>query len=581
MAYQKAGAFEGFETFTNEFKMVLKMHLCIIFICAFLQFFVLYALWDIKDYNNRLMIGWYKASLAAPMPFDVRVSIPLYEGGQQAAVAKDIVRDLAFKEFASKQNRKYIATVLWSFLVYLFYPMIVIYFRRRAQTQAEKAHVRGSRLIDPGKYEKLVKNHKEKTDLPFGLVNMPVDAETKHLFIVGKTGCGKTNSINHIIERLRDRDDRAIIYDSKGDFLSYFYDPGSDLIFNPLDRRTLQWTMFNDIRIRPDIDAIANSQIPPPTERENPFWRNSARGIFSGCLKYLKEEGHTKNRDIWELLNADDEIIATFLKNAGSIASKYLEKPDSDTAKSIISTLTSQLASYEYLAAIDGGFSITDWVGNGTGFLFISSYSDIRDALKPLISIFMEILSLKFLSLPEKSANKKTFFIIDELWTLQKMPALLDMITQARSKGGALILSAQEISQLEALYGKSGSKAIINNCGNKLLFGCNEHDIARYYSQLLGEEEVLETTRSYTLGVDTFKDGVNITQGRTKKDVILASEISNLPDLQAFVKFNNYSPLKTRFTYKDFKQIHASFEPSDNIKFDPPRTQSIDITDIE
>ena len=82
---------------------------------------------------------------------------------------------------------------------------------------------------------------------------------------------------------------------------------------------------------------------------------------------------------------------------------------DSDTSKSIISTLTSHLSSYEYLAAIDGNFSITDWVKTGTGFLFISSYSDIRDALKPLISIFIDILSLKFLSLPEKTGKKNLF----------------------------------------------------------------------------------------------------------------------------------------------------------------------------
>ena len=159
------------------------------------------------------------------------------------------------------------------------------------------------------------------------------------------------------------------------------------------------------------------------------------------------------------------------------------------------------------------------------------------------------------------------------------MPALLDLITQSRSKGGALILSAQEISQLEAIYGKSGSRTIFNNCGSQLIFGCTESDTARYCSQLLGEEETLETTRSYTLGVDRFKDGVNISQGRSKKDAILPSEFRNLPDLHAIVKFNNYAPLRTNFDYKEFKQIHPSFELNENLKFDPPVQTPTNIDD--
>ena len=326
MTYQKASAFEGFETFTNEFKMVFKMHLCIVLLCAFIQFFILFALWDFRDYNNRLMVGWYKASFAAQMPFDISVSIPLYEGGQQTALAKNVVQNESFKAFASVQNRKYIIALLCSFGVYIVYPLIVLYFRSRAETQANKAHIRGTQLIDAKEYLKQVAKRKEVTDLPLGIVKMPVDAESKHLVVVGKTGCGKTNSINQIIERIRDRGERGIIYDSKGDYLSSFYDPRTDLIFNPLDRRTLKWSLFNDIRIRPDIDAVANSQIPPPSDREIPFWRNSARGIFAGCLHFLKNEANTTNRDIWELLKADDEIIAGFLRDTDVISSKYLSK---------------------------------------------------------------------------------------------------------------------------------------------------------------------------------------------------------------------------------------------------------------
>jgi type IV conjugative transfer system coupling protein TraD len=569
MTTKTAGAFEGFETFTNNFKMILKMHLCILAGCLLLQIFVLFALWDFRSYDNRLMLAWYKAKVAASMPLKLKVAFTTPEGGRKVAYARDVVRAPDFIQYTDYHNRRYLKGIAWSFCAYLFYPLTLLYFRRRAREQADKAHLRGTRLIDPKKYRKLARKRKDPLDLPMGSVRLPLDAESKHLVIVGKSGCGKTNAVNQIIERLRQRGDRAIIYDSKGDFISTFYDPDRDLIFNPLDRRSVQWTLFNDIRIKPDIDAIATSQIPPGKESENPFWRNTARGVFAACLRFLQQEGSTSNSDIWRLLTTDDDVIADCLNDSGEMAAKYLSKPDSDTAKSIISTMMSHLSSYEYLTEMDGNFSITDWVREGEGFLFISSYSDIRDALKPLISLFLDQLSMRLLAMPERP-TKKTFFVLDELWTLQKLPSLLDLITQSRSKGGALILSVQEIAQLEAIYGRTGAKTTFNNCGSQLVFGCTEPETAKFCSSLLGEEEVLEATRSYTLGVDKFKDGVNISQSRRQKDLLLPSEFRALEDLRAFLKVNNYPPLKTRFDYKLYEHRQPSFEPSDTLVFDTP-----------
>jgi type IV secretory pathway TraG/TraD family ATPase VirD4 len=586
MARKTASAFEGFETFTNSFKMIFKMHLCILAGCLLLQCFILYALWDFRSYDNRFMLAWYKARIAAQIPLQMKVAFPTPDGGRNVFLARDIVQSPDLINYASQNNYRYLVAIAWSFCTYLFYPLTLFYFRRKAVALAEKAHLRGTRLIDPKHYRTLVRKRKDVLDLPMGSVQLPLEAETKHLVLVGKSGCGKTNAVNQIIARLRERGDRALIYDSKGDFIAKFYDPVRDLIFNPLDRRSLRWTLFNDIRIRPDIDAIAGSQIPPPNDHENPFWRTTARGLFAACLRFLRGQGHTTNRDIWELLISEDAVIAECLNQSREMAAKYLSRPDSDTAKSIISTLTSHLGAYEYLATVDGEFSITDWVKAGEGFLFISSYADIRHALKPLISLFIDQLSMRFLALPECPAQK-TFFILEELWTLQKLPALLDLVTQSRSKCGALVLSVQEIAQLEAIYGRSGARTIFNNCGSQLVFGCTESETARYCSQLLGEEEVLEATRSYTLGVDKFKDGVNITQARSKKDVLLPSEFRALPDLSAILKINNYPPLRTRFEYRPFEIRHSSFEPSETLAFAAPGTpdhlesEDIDFVDEE
>ena len=116
---------------------------------------------------------------------------------------------------------------------------------------------------------------------------------------------------------------------------------------------------------------------------------------------------------------------------------------------------------------------------------------------------------------------------------------------------------------------------VFNSTASKMIFGCAEPKTAQYCSQLLGEEEVLESSRSYTLGVDKFKDGVNISQSRSRKDTIMSSEITQLETLTAFFKANNYPPLKTRFDYTTYEQRQPSFQPSDTLVFDTPIEDSI------
>lgn len=87
-------------------------------------------------------------------------------------------------------------------------------------------------------YGSLLENNQPPADLPkapvriqgtyngkraaFGLTE---DILSKHLLLVGGTGCGKTNLFYHIVEQLIARmtkDDVMLIFDSKGDFYNKF-----------------------------------------------------------------------------------------------------------------------------------------------------------------------------------------------------------------------------------------------------------------------------------------------------------------------------------------------------------------------
>ena len=104
--------------------------------------------------------------------------------------------------------------------VYLLYPFVIRYFGRRAKWQSEPKHVRGARLTHHRKFKKRIGHG----DLPFGAFRLPRDEEIKHVFCIGRPGTGKTVLLSQIVERLRERNEKAVIYDFKGDYVSRFFD---------------------------------------------------------------------------------------------------------------------------------------------------------------------------------------------------------------------------------------------------------------------------------------------------------------------------------------------------------------------
>ncbi len=70
-----------------------------------------------------------------------------------------------------------------------------------------------------------------------------------------------------------------------------------------------------------------------------------------------------------------------------------------------------------------------------------------------MLSLFIDFMGRKLLSLDDDE-NRSIYFILDEFGTLQKMPTIVDILTQARSKGGRVFLGTQDFSKIDEIYGK-------------------------------------------------------------------------------------------------------------------------------
>lgn len=408
-----------------------------------------------------------------------------------------------------------------------------------------------------------------------GKIPIPPWAETRHFLITGRPGTGKTTLLNQILEVLRKRKAKAITHDFKGDYLSCFYDPATDIIFNPLDRRSVNWCLFSEVEMQPDIDSIATSMI-PESYRDDKFWIDAARDIFSSVLYYLKVTKQESNLSIWEHVTKTEPEMISLMQQAvasgieqAKRAYGYLQgyEKGSKVASDVLSTMRQYTNCFQYMTHIHNEFSIKKWLENDQpGFIFITNYANLRDTLKPALSLFIDI-ALKHLLSMNESQDRRVFFILDEFASLQRLTSIVRTLEQGRSKGASVWIATQDISQLQKLYSHEIANTIVNTCNTIITFALNDPNSCDFMSKVFGEIEILETDETLSMGPVNFKDGLNITRRRRTERLILPSQFSLLRDLECYFKMLSYDVTKTKIQFKRFEQLNKSFELNEIFKF--------------
>lgn len=471
--------------------------------------------------------------------------------------------------------KEYVSYFLWHNLflfvitsvIYLGYPFAVSTFKKRSEKQSETKHLGGAGLVGSQEFSRQI----GEGDLPFGSFRLPVKEETKHCLAIGRPGTGKTVFLSRIVERLVERKAKGVIYDFKGDYVSRFYDPGRDIIFNPLDSRGEGWNLFNDIRTKLDINVIASSLIPPVYSGDT-FWNEAARGVFSGILHYLWRQNLKTNASIWAGVTAPGPSIHEWLKRTpeGQNGFRYIEDASSKQALSVFATMMQYTSAFEYMSQQEeSDFSINEWLSNEKpGFIFVTNQSDVKDTLKPILSLFIDYLGRKLLSLPD-DLNRRIFFLLDEFGTLQRLSSIKELLITSRSKGGSCWIGIQDMGQLNKLYTQDVTDTIVNACGSSVMFAVADPHTAKYVVDKIGDTEILEVEETHSMGVADYRDGVSLIQRRKRQRLIIDSELMNLRDLHAYVKVpNNPFITLTRFEVRDFSVRTTPFIIRENLMLD-------------
>ena len=182
-----------------------------------------------------------------------------------------------------------------------------------------------------------------------------------------------------------------------------------------------------------------------------------------------------------------------------------------------------------------------EWSKDRKGWIFITSQPAEREALRPLHSLWIDMLVLRLLSAP-KPGQHPVWFVLDELASLQRLPQLHTAITENRKSRNPIILGFQGKAQLEVVYGHL-AEVMLSQPATKIFLKTTEPTAALWVSKAIGQVEIERMKETH---FDGSRSGRNFSLDRQTEQLVLDSEISGLENLHAFLKHGNYV---TRFSF--------------------------------
>jgi type IV conjugative transfer system coupling protein TraD len=434
---------------------------------------------------------------------------------------------------------------------------ILIWLKRRGEAYTAHKPLKGDRLCKATQARKqmIAQNRSSTLDLVFGRERLPLppSAELQHILVHGTTGTGKSTVIKELLDHIRRRGERAIVYDKSCSLVSHFYQPERDKLLNPLDQRGADWNIWRECRDKTDYENLAAALIPMTATAQDPFWVNAARTIFAAAASRLHQ--HTNPRILpllKTLLTANVGQLQELLK--GTEAESLMSEKTEKTAISIKSVLATYLKSLCYIRDVNNPFSIRQWIHDDQSkqWLFISSTGDRHESLKPLISAWLDIAINALLSLPE-NRERRIWVILDELGSLQQLPYLTSALAEARKFGGCFVIGVQSVAQLAKTYGFEGGREISSLLNTRFIFRAPDPEIAQWSSRNLGETLIEEVREGISYGANTIRDGVSIQKIEVQKPVVSPSEILQLNNLMCYVRVPGAYPI-TQLHMKPFNR---------------------------
>lgn len=336
------------------------------------------------------------------------------------------------------------------------------------------------------------------------------DRETRHDLIIGSVGGGKTQTLLPYMRAARERGDRMLVFDLKGDFTPDFPSRPmphngqqvevEDVIFAPWDSRSMPWAVAQDVATLAAAREFAGRMI-PESQGGSPFWSNAARQVLIANLVELQSTLPEK----WGFSDLAKKLVRPIdeLADAARIYFPEALKALSDgqqnvTSAGVLGNMMSYLSVVFDLARAwptPGIFSIRDWLtekNKRTKSVILQHNGEFESLARAFNGAVLGLASQLINSpLISESNTRRLWFFLDEFPQLGKVEAIFPLCEIGRSKGVRVVLGMQDISQLKKIYSDDQASALVSMVGTHVVTRVSSGETASLISEkLIGEREI-------------------------------------------------------------------------------------------
>jgi len=324
---------------------------------------------------------------------------------------------------------------------------------------------------------------------------------------------------------------------------------GQDVfMFSPGSAQSHCWNPLDLVSPWPeratDVANIAHSLIPLP-QSGDPYWAETARGLFAGLLAYVLDareppiEGRTikaalkmfsRGRPlVAEMANilADEPGLNAFVQDKFRQHISREEKQRQSFESHIVTALESWNNSLVDAATSRSDFNIAELRRRPFTILIgtpVGNFAAVEAVVRLLVQQVHDVL---LRNLPGLDEPHKLLLTLDEFFQFGRMPEIVDRAPLVAGYGFQIAVIAQGLTQLDVRYGKPTRDMLIGNMDVKLLIGVGDETTARYCADELGKHYVRREGWGTSVGAGfggSQGRATRTTQGRWELEPLMTSE---------------------------------------------------------
>ncbi|CAK7032584.1 MAG: Conjugal transfer protein TraG [Desulfovibrio sp.] len=402
----------------------------------------------------------------------------------------------------------------------------------------------------------------------------------EHIMVFAPTRSGK--GVGLILPTLLAWEGSSIVLDIKGenwaltagwrksqDQVVLRFDPsdpsGASAAFNPLEELRLDTMMAI-----PDVQNMAAMLVDPNGKGLEDHWSKAAFAMLGGGILHcaimirhsqgrtatlydlscmLADESRTIKDLFQEMVDTDHAklLLEMFPEGVGgdkahifiaSSAREMLNKAENE-ASGVVSTALTNLALYrDPVVALNTGhcdFRIDDLMNHEkpVNLYLVISPADI-DRMRPLVRLMVDMIvrricaKMEFADGSSKASYKhRLLLLLDEFTSLGKLPIMEKALAYIAGYGGKVYIIVQDITQLNAVYGKEN--ALMANCHVRIAYAPNTIETAKTLSDMTGKTTVVEEKVSLSGSRTGHMKNASVNVTETGRPLLTPDECMRLP----------------------------------------------------